>query len=177
MRLRITIKEDVREKLEREPNAMRAAFRDWSRQAAQVVRAAMVNYIRENQQSYGRTGTLSNSVTTESDDKGFRVYPTVDYAVFVDQPTRPHEIRPVRAQALAFPMPGGRLATTRGGQHLTAYRAGSRELMTDVRFARVVHHPGTRGMFFIQGTVEETEETIVDLLEDRIEAALKELGL
>lgn len=55
----------------------------------------------------------------------------VEYAEMVHDGTRPHIIRPVRAQALRFRM-GGRLV-----------------------FAKVIHHPGTRARPFLDRALRE----------------------
>ena len=55
----------------------------------------------------------------------------VDYAQFVNDGTAPHIIRPVRAQALRFRV-GGRIV-----------------------YAKVVHHPGTRGTRFLDRALRD----------------------
>lgn len=79
-----------------------------------------------------RTGKLRKSIRKVR--RGFEAYvfPTAPYAVFVEFGTRPHIIRPVRAQALRF--------ETRTGE---------------VVFTRLVRHPGTKPKRFIRETVEE----------------------
>lgn len=61
----------------------------------------------------------------------FTVFTNVDYAPMVHDGTRPHIIRPVRAQVLRF-MVGGRVV-----------------------YAKVVHHPGTRARPFLDRAVRE----------------------
>lgn len=61
----------------------------------------------------------------------FTVFTNVDYAPLVHDGTRPHTIRPVRAQALRFIVDGR------------------------VVYAKVVHHPGTRGKPFLDRAVRE----------------------
>lgn len=53
------------------------------------------------------------------------------YAMYVHEGTRPHEIRPKRVSTLRF-IAGG-----------------------EIHFAKVVHHPGTRGVFFMKRALEE----------------------
>lgn len=69
-----------------------------------------------------RTWTLRPQYTISTD---------VEYAPYVHDGTRPHEIRPRNAQVLRF-MINGR-----------------------VQYARVVHHPGTRARPFIERAVRE----------------------
>lgn len=71
---------------------------------------------------YSRTWTLRPQATIEAG---------VDYAKFVHDGTRPHVIRPVRAQALRFTV-------------------GNR-----VVYAKVVHHPGTRARPFLDRALTE----------------------
>lgn len=71
---------------------------------------------------YSRTWTLRPQATIEAG---------VDYAKFVHDGTRPHVIRPVRAQALRF-------------------QVGNRTV-----YAKVVHHPGTRARPFLDRALTE----------------------
>lgn len=71
---------------------------------------------------YSRTWTLRPRATIEAG---------VDYAKFVHDGTRPHVIRPIRAQALRFTV-------------------GNR-----VVYAKVVHHPGTRARPFLDRALAE----------------------
>lgn len=71
---------------------------------------------------YSRTWTLRPQATIEVG---------VDYAKFVHDGTRPHVIRPVRAQALRFTV-------------------GNRTV-----YAKVVHHPGTRARPFLDRALTE----------------------
>jgi phage gpG-like protein len=79
------------------------------------------------------TGRLRNSITHElgRDTRGLfvRVGTNVEYALYVEMGTRPHEIRPRNARALRWKdagAPGG------------------------YRFATVVNHPGTRARPFLR---------------------------
>jgi hypothetical protein len=82
------------------------------------------------------TGRLRASIRIESRRtlalrSIFTVGSDVYYAPFVNDGTRPHEIRPRRAQALRFVI-GGRVV-----------------------FAKVVHHPGTRPNPFLDRALRE----------------------
>ena len=72
-----------------------------------------------------RIFSLRGSVTVGSD---------VEYAGFVNDGTRPHQIRPVRAQALRFRV-GGRIV-----------------------YAKVVNHPGTRARPFLDRALREVAQ-------------------
>jgi len=82
-----------------------------------------------------RTGKLRKSIRRRLNLARLEgeVGPTVPYAVYVEFGTRPHIIRPVRAQALRFEVEG------------------------QIVFAKLVRHPGTKGQFFVRQTAEETE--------------------
>ena len=84
-----------------------------------------------------RTGKLRKSIRKVR--RGFEAYvfPTVPYAIFVEYGTRPHLIRPVRAQALRF--------ETRTGK---------------IVFTRLVRHPGTKPRPFIRETAEEVRRRL-----------------
>lgn len=82
------------------------------------------------------TGRLRASIRVESRRSlGFRTIYTVgsdvEYAAMVNDGTRPHVIRPRRAQVLRFQV-GGRVV-----------------------FARVVNHPGTRARPFLDRALRE----------------------
>ncbi len=82
------------------------------------------------------TGRLRASIRIESRRtlalrSIFTIGSDVYYAPFVNDGTRPHEIRPRRAQALRFVI-GGRVV-----------------------FAKVVHHPGTRPNPFLDRALRE----------------------
>ena len=83
-----------------------------------------------------RTGRLRASIRVESRRTAtlrskFTIGSDVEYAAFVNDGTRPHIIRPRRAQALRFVI-GGRVV-----------------------FAKVVHHPGTRARPFLDKALRE----------------------
>ena len=88
-----------------------------------------------------RSGFLAMSVTKKVEGNTAQVTPAAPYAPFVSLGTRPHEIRPRNAKALAFP--GGQL----GG----------------VVFAAVVHHPGTQPNPYLHLAAEDTRDLVFDL--------------
>ena len=96
-----------------------------------------------------KTGNLRNSVSSGvlSDGTG-AVTASAGYARMVNDGTRAHTIVPVGAKALAF-VPAGS-----GG----------------VVFSKVVHHPGTKGVKFAEGTRGYLDEIKVRVVESIIKA-------
>lgn len=82
------------------------------------------------------------------------VYPTGENAqiyLYVDQGTKPHEIKPVRAKLLRF---------TTGYQPKTLAKpartvGGGGTATGDQVFAKIVHHPGTEAREFSQTIAED----------------------
>lgn len=89
-----------------------------------------------------KTGNLSRNNTVGNLSKsGVTFVNRANYAGFVHQGTRAHDIRPRRAKALRF-------AASAGSARLT----GSPRTGSSVRFARRVRHPGTRSNpFMVRG--------------------------
>ena len=106
----------------------RLALRDVARVARQVE-------ARAKQLAPVDTGRLRASITVRPSvslrGPTVRVQADAAYATFVENGTRPHEIRPRRRRALKFKV-GGRTV-----------------------FARVVQHPGTTGVHFMSRAVRE----------------------
>ncbi len=88
-----------------------------------------------------KTGFLRESVSGRETPKGFTVFASASYAKFVDEGTKPHMIRPVNGQALRW------------------FGAFGNPI-----FARVVNHPGTKGVFFTRKTRDAVKTPIHDLL-------------
>ena len=83
----------------------------------------------------GNTMGLRNSLfSRQNSPSSMEIGATSPYAVFVHQGTRPHEILPVRAQALRFRV---------GGLH------------GPFIFAKRVWHPGTKPNPFVKRTVDK----------------------
>lgn len=150
---------DAVSKLRATPDALQRAAARWQAVGGQYVRGVMVRTIRQSQKTEGRTGFLSNSVVARQTTRGFQVAATASYAVYVDQPTRPHVIRPKDPDGvLAFP-----------GLGINARRGGT-------VFAKYVNHPGTRGMFFADRTAREVAAPLDDLLLREADRELRSLG-
>lgn len=175
MRLSIRVDGNALEALRRMPARLEATINGWADRAAQYSRGVMVQTIRDRQQAVGRTGILSNSVTAIRTPTGFTVGPTAEYAVFVDQPTRPHDIYPRTARALAFASAGGVITrSTTTGHVRSKFTFGGKTTIGGAVFARHVRHPGTRGLFFVDATAEALEDPLAEMLAADLEKALQE---
>lgn len=100
-----------------------------------------------------RTGALRRSIVgrvVRRDASGTSgvVEATAPHAVFVEDDTRAHEIRPRRASALRWEQGG------------------------EVHFARVVRHPGTRGKPFMGPAAIKAEAAIYAKMHERTAAAV-----
>jgi hypothetical protein len=92
-----------------------------------------------------KTGHLAQSIVKEIDEDGNATLRALaSYAVYVENGTAPHEIRPANASVLAFQAMGGKMV-----------------------FTKLVRHPGTRPNPFMQHAVdaarEKVEETFAEL--------------
>lgn len=152
--------------------AVQRAIEAWVPGAAIYTREAMRQQILQRTQTVGRTGFLRNSTSLTLRARGFTVYPTAQYAIFVDQPTRPHEIRPVRRQALAFARSGG-IVSRSGATVQTRFRYGGRETKTSAVIVRSVHHPGTRGTFFNDATRQAVRTPLAAMLQRSLQDAVR----
>jgi hypothetical protein len=74
---------------------------------------------------------------------------TAPYGKMLEDGTKPHDIRPVRAKALRFSVGG------------------------DIRFAKVVHHPGTKPMPFMRPSFAEKRGSIIAMLRAAVGASIK----
>lgn len=82
---------------------------------------------------FHRSGNLRSSIRALRESNGdIIIGPTADYAIYVDQPTRPHIIE------------------SHGPWSLHNRETGQ-------YFGRVVHHPGTRGTYFIERTADSID--------------------
>lgn len=156
--------------LTRYPKEADAAMERWAGKGAQFVRGLMVRTIRTRQRP-GGTGVLSGGVQVEVVGRRFKVYPTANYAGFVEDDTRPHAIHPRRpGGVLAFPGSGGRLGI-RGGRPVTVFRFGGRTTTGSLVYARSVWHPGTKGMHYARDTADASVGPLTGMLEAELEEA------
>lgn len=117
----------------------------------QFLRTLALSAVREQKlEAPRRTGNLGRSIrlgrvsATEAE-----TIAGANYAIYVHEGTRPHEIRPRNKKALAFPANSG--SATLGGR----VRSGGK-----VRFAKRVRHPGTKpNPFMLRGAVKAIEGT------------------
>lgn len=94
-----------------------------------------------------KTGRLFSSIHSQvigaGSTIGGRVGTSVSYAPFVELGTKPHDIVPVRAQALMLPVaPTGGFG---GGRLSGKPRSGQQ-----VAFYKKVHHPGTKAIHYMR---------------------------
>ena len=89
-----------------------------------------------------KTGVLKKSVTAQIRGDTVIAGPTVPYAPYVEFGTRPHEILPVRVQALRFSVDG------------------------ETIFAKRVWHPGFPGHYFIRDSQDEVIKELRTLAEN-----------
>ena len=75
---------------------------------------------------------------------------SVSYAAYVEEGTAPHIIRPRNRMALHW-----------SSRFIGPLQRGSRQSRTVGHFARVVHHPGTRGRHMVSSTVSREFPGIV----------------
>jgi hypothetical protein len=118
-----------------------AAANAWADRAEPVIEEALREAAPQ------RTGELRKSVRGERAVAGASAvltFTAVDYARYVIDGTRPHEIRPRHAQALFWP----------GAQHPVA----------------VVHHPGTRPNDFVARALEPLTPEIQAAMDEAIAA-------
>jgi hypothetical protein len=94
--------------------------------------------------------------------------------VFLDEGTRPHELRPRFARVLAFASSGAQQGT-RAGRQVSVFRFGGRTVVSDLVYARSVHHPGTKGIHFVDATLQEIRTPLQLMLDRAIQAEAAKL--
>jgi hypothetical protein len=106
-----------------------------------------------------RTGLLTNSIdkgdlegSFKSQDLTITVSAGAPYAVFVEEGTRPHKIRPRFRKSLRWPVEGG------------------------FAFAKEVDHPGTRAVHFLRGAMEAKLPDVEQLLKDATALSFSQAG-
>jgi len=92
------------------------------------------------QQAPERTGFLKTTIGADFTPEGFTVYPGASYALVVEEGSKPHEILPRFAKALAFEWKGA------------------------IRFFKRVQHPGFPGRRFVERTREIVKPKLFDLM-------------
>ena len=109
-----------------------------------------------------RTSNLSRTINVQSvTPVSATVVASANYAAFVEFDTRPHEIRPTRAAALAWASQGGFTRLTGSIRTPSARRRlGGTGTASDLTFAMVVHHPGTKAQPFLRPGAQKAIETV-----------------
>jgi len=91
-----------------------------------------------------RTGFLRRNIVWSVEGLTGRVISQAPYSAYVEFGTRPHMIFPRRARVLRFEV-GGRTV-----------------------FARYVHHPGTRGRFFMRRALQDALSRLSEFIRTRL---------
>lgn len=101
-----------------------------------------------------KTGNLKRNILTEFgfDQAKIWVDPRVEYAPYVEYGTRPHTIRPVRKRVLADKKKG-------------------------IIFGTIVHHPGTKGRFFMKAGANKVQNQMKKISEKIYNVISEGLGL
>lgn len=121
-----------------------------------------------------KTGNLRSAFKWETNGMSGQLYvdPTVaPYAIFVNEGTRPHEIRPRNAKMLAFNWTKGSYYSKPEGGGKWQYK-GKQDL--GLFFAKVVHHPGTKARPFMSMIAAQSTPEILNAFSaafDRMVAA------
>lgn len=118
---------------DQEPERAEEMKRLFNQEGSQLVMAEMRQHVPI------RTGFLRESITSLPTPEGFTVYPTAPYAYIVDKGSKPHEILPRFAKALAFEWKGA------------------------MRFFKRVQHPGFPGRGFVERTRMIAKAKLFDL--------------
>ena len=158
------------------PQMTRQAIERWRGPASVVSTEIEKQEIRNRTQTVGRTGFLRNSVRAKLTASGFDIEPYAKYALFVDQPTRPHEIKPLRKKALAFAKSGGIVSRSKTGKVSTRFIYGGRQAKASAVIVRSVWHPGTRGVFFVDASARRIGQEASRLLDRAIQEQAKASG-
>lgn len=112
-----------------------------------------------------RTGRLRRSIIKiRTGPHSFRIMPLAPYAKFVERGTAPHEIRPVKAKALRWFTPVGRVAPGLG-------------MGKTAVFAKRVFHPGTPANPFVARTREIVQNVIMDMVRAGLREAIETPGV
>lgn len=156
------------------PQGLARAIQDWLSKGSQLVVGEMRGLIQERVKN-PRTGQLAGGVQAHVHGLVADIGPNVDYAEFVDQPTRAHVIEPRFKKALAFPLAGGVRSVNRAGHVSTVFRFGGKTVRRGAVFARRVQHPGTKGLFFLRDTALRVQEPLKKLFDDLVQRELDKL--
>ena len=115
------------------------------------------------------TGNLRGSIHGENRIKDAVIWTSANYARYVNDGTRPHDIFPKRKKALAF-APGGSRAGVRGGMRVGILPSGR---VVGRIVVKHVRHPGTKGKKFVEATQKHLSTIIVEETRKVIQSELK----
>ena len=115
------------------------------------------------------TGNLRGSIHAEPRLKDAIIATSANYARYVNDGTRPHDIYPKHKKALAFP-PSGSRPGVRGGMKVGITASGG---VVGRIVVKHVRHPGTKGKHFVEDTYEHLSNIIVPETRKVIESELR----
>ncbi|MFO1532794.1 MAG: hypothetical protein ABR562_03710 [Thermoplasmatota archaeon] len=159
---------ELRKDLEERPREVQAALGRWRRVVGQLTRLTMRQVIKE--RSRTRTGGTIGSIEVEEFASGVAVGPTKVTGLFLQEGTRPHDISAKPGHWLAFARAGGFRTQSRTGMVGTKFTFGGKVHQTSAVFAKVVHHPGTNGIHFLEETANRVPGPAAAALERELQA-------
>lgn len=184
--LKVDVRTEAAQRLLREaPDALRRAIGLWAQRGAQEVVGVMREEINRTAKPQN-TGTLAKSVQVlQLAPGGASIAPNVNYAGYVNWPTRPHIIEPRNAKALAIPLGlfsalAGKFGQggTRSGSRLFyggKFRKATTGSGAGAFFFRRVRHPGTKGKYYLESTMDRVERPLQELIDLYVGQELKRL--
>ncbi len=157
---------------------LRRAMRDYPKIAEPILQRAIAatqavfaKHTLKNDPVPFRTGFLLQSFRFAASRLQARWFPTVKYALWVHEGTRPHTILPIRARALAWEQGGSRgYITSRTGRQYYRSKAGT------MVFAARVNHPGTKPKPFMRQILRKSQPDINQLFKQAGDIITREIG-
>lgn len=172
--IRLTIRADTKDAedlLDSAPG--RRAIQAWAPASSIRGVGIMQEEIRTRTNTFGGTGQLREDIGAIQTQRGYAIVARAAHALFVDQGTRPHEIRPRNAKVLAFPRAGGLITRSTVGHVRTRFKYGGRTTFTSAVFRPLVHHPGTKPTNFARATAQRLAATEPAELEAALDRVLQ----
>lgn len=157
---------------------LKLAFRDYPKISEPILQKAIIatqfifqKHTLKNDPVPWRTGNLLQSFRFNSGRLWARYFPTARYALFVHEGTRPHEILPVKARALAWNRGGG-AGYVESGTGRLYYK----KIAGTMIFATRVSHPGTKANRFMPKIVKKSRADINKLFGQAGDLIIKEIA-
>jgi HK97 gp10 family phage protein len=146
-----------------------AQFRMGLQRAVRRIGLHLEGAAKDNVTPFTRTGRLRSSIThtVSADALSTTIGTRTFYARFVEEGTRPHEIRPRNKKALAWPKTGKTPAGLGRGPQGTFKSSGT------LQFAKVVHHPGFKGHFYMRRALQESKDDLGRIVAQELAKALR----